>query len=77
MEKLGRSWNLRSCFCSLSKGSALGKGRQAGWLGLSWGLRVSLDALRKHCEKDFEGLWSCFLELLGGRDLSENGEGCK
>ena len=37
----------------------------------------SLDALRKHCEKDFEGLWPCFLELLGGRDLSENGEGCE
>ena len=39
-----------------------------------WDLGVSLDALRKHCEKDFEGLWSCFLELLGGRDLSGNGE---
>ena len=40
-------------FSSLSKGSALGKSRQAGWLGLSWDLGVSLDALRKHFEKDF------------------------
>ena len=77
MEKLGRSWNLRSCFLFAEQGVRSWEGRQAGWLGLSWGLRVSLDALRKHCEKDFEGLWSCFLELLGGRDLSENGEGCK